>query len=214
MSSDIFVIIPAKPLNQSKTRLAAVLPLDERVELSRHLLQRTIHLARQVGQVVVVSRDAAVRRLAKQAGAWALVEAGKGLNKALQQASDWATAQGGQAILILPGDLPLLQEADLREMVAAGPTPPAVVIAPSRRLDGTNALFLRPPGLIPFVFGSGSFEQHQQAARAIGLEPVIHRSPTTALDLDVPTDLEAWGKRNELDPCHSERSAAKSPEGG
>jgi 2-phospho-L-lactate guanylyltransferase len=72
-----------------------------------------------------------------------------------------------------------------------------VVIAPSRRLDGTNALFLRPPGLIPFAFGPGSLEQHQQAARAMGLEPVIYRSPTTALDLDVPMDLEAWRKRNE-----------------
>jgi 2-phospho-L-lactate guanylyltransferase len=197
MNDDIFVIIPAKPLVQSKTRLAAVLPLRERVELSRHLLQRTIHLADQVGQVVVVSRDAAVRRLAKQAGAWALVEAGEDLNRALQQASDWVVAQGGQAILVLPGDLPLLQEADLLEMVAAGQTTPAVVIAPSRRLDGTNALFLRPPGLIEFAFGPGSFEQHQQAARARGIEPVIYRSPTTALDLDVPADLEVWRSRNE-----------------
>jgi 2-phospho-L-lactate guanylyltransferase len=197
MNGDIFVIIPAKPLNQSKTRLAAVLPLKERVELSRHLLQRTIHLACQVGQVVVVSRDAAVRRLAKQAGAWALVEAGEDLNKALQQASDWVVAQAGQAILVLPGDLPLLQEADLLEIVAAGQSTPAVVIAPSRRLDGTNALFLRPPGLIEFAFGPSSFEQHQQVARAMGLEPVIYRSPTTALDLDVPLDLEAWRSRNE-----------------
>jgi 2-phospho-L-lactate/phosphoenolpyruvate guanylyltransferase len=155
------------------------------------LLQRTLHLARQVGQVVVISRDAAVRRLAKQAGAWALVEAGEDLNKALQQASDWVAAQGGQAILILPGDLPLLQLSDLTEIVEAGQSNPSIVIAPSQRLDGTNALFLRPPNLIPFAFGLGSLERHQQAARAIGIEPVIYRSLTVALDLDLPADLTA-----------------------
>jgi len=196
MDGDKFTIIPAKPLNQSKTRLAAVLPLNERVELSRHLLQRTLRLARQVGQVVVVSRDAAVRRLAKQAGAWALVEAGEDLNKALQQASDWVAVQGGQAILILPGDLPLLQLSDLTEIVEAGQSNPSIVIAPSQRLDGTNALFLRPPGLIPFAFGSGSFERHQQAARAIGIEPVIYRSLTVALDLDLPEDLTTLQNRS------------------
>lgn len=189
---DIFAIIPAKPLDQSKTRLAAILPLNERINLSRHLLQRTIHLARQVGEVVVVSRDVAVRRLAKQAGAWALVEAGSGLNRALRQASAWVVARGGQATLVLPGDLPRLELADLQEIVRLGQQRPSVVIAPCHCREGTNALLLRPPGLIEFAFGSGSFAKHQQAAQAIGVEPIIYPSPTVALDLDVPRDLAAW----------------------
>jgi 2-phospho-L-lactate guanylyltransferase len=195
LEQDIFVIIPAKPLDQSKTRLAAVLPVTERVDLSRRLVQRTIHLAGQVGEVVVVSRDMAVRRLAKQAGAWALVEAGQELNQALQQASDWIIARGGQAVLILPGDLPLLQLSDLTEIVAAGQRFPSIVIAPSQRLDGTNALLLRPPGSIKFAFGPRSFDRHQQAARGVGVEPVIYHSPTVALDLDLPEDLQAMQNR-------------------
>lgn len=192
IDSNLFTIIPVKPLDQAKTRLAAVLSGVERAELSRRLLQRTLHLAQQVGQVVVISRDAAVRKLAKQAGAWALVEAGQELNSALQQASDWVAARGGQTVLILPGDLPLLQLSDLTEIIALGQDWPAVVIAPSQRLDGTNALLVRPPGLINFVFGLGSLERHQQAALAAGIEPMLYRSPTVALDLDLPGDLDAW----------------------
>ena len=202
MTDNPFVIIPAKPFDESKTRLAAVLPLAERVDLSRRLLQQTIHLARQVGEVVVISRSAAVRKLAKQAGAWALVEGGQELNSALQQASEWIIARGGQAILVLPGDLPLLQLSDLTEIVAAGQDAPAVVIAPSQRLDGTNALFLRPPELIEFAFGPGSFAKHQQAARAmIGIEPIIYRTSTTALDLDLPEDLTALQDQSCYDVC-------------
>jgi 2-phospho-L-lactate guanylyltransferase len=192
MRSDIFVIIPVKPLDQSKTRLATVLPLNERINLTRHLLQRTLHLACQVGEVVVVSRDAAVRRLAKQAGAWALVEAGSELNAALRQASAWVMAQGGRAILVVPGDLPRLELLDLQEIIRLGQPSPSVVIAPCQRRDGTNALLLHPPGLIEFAFGAGSFARHQQIARDVGIEPLIYPSPTVALDLDVPEDLMAW----------------------
>jgi 2-phospho-L-lactate/phosphoenolpyruvate guanylyltransferase len=185
----MFVIIPAKPLNQAKTRLAAVLSPSQRMLLSRQLLQRTIQLAQPLGEVVVVSRDTVLRRLAKQAGAWALVESGNELNQALSQATEWVAARGGSTALILPGDLPLLNQADLTAMIHLGRSTPAMVIAPCQRGDGTNALLLRPPGLIPFAFGPDSFARHLQAAHVMGLEPVIFRSATVALDLDIPEDL-------------------------
>jgi 2-phospho-L-lactate guanylyltransferase len=186
---EMVVIIPAKPLHQAKTRLSPALSSNQRVHLSRSLLRRTIRLARQVGEVVVISRDRAVRQLAKQAGAWALVEAEQELNAAIRQAAQWVMARGGQAVLILPADLPLLTSTNLTDIVSLGQQEPAVVIAPCRRQQGTNALLLRPPGLIPFAFGENSFEKHQQAARLIGLEPIIYHSPTIAFDIDLPEDL-------------------------
>jgi 2-phospho-L-lactate guanylyltransferase len=112
------------------------------------------------------------------------------LNQALRQATTWVVMHGGQSTLILPADLPRLQLADLKTMVEAAHSQPAALIAPCHRLDGTNALLLRPPDLIPFTFGPGSFASHQQAVRAVGLEPVIYRSPTVAFDLDLPEDLQ------------------------
>jgi 2-phospho-L-lactate guanylyltransferase (CobY/MobA/RfbA family) len=68
---------------------------------------------------------------------------------------------------------------------------PTVVVAPCRHGTGTNALLIYPPGLIPFAFGPDSFAAHCAAARAAGVEPIIYRSDTIALDLDTPEDLEA-----------------------
>ncbi len=186
----MFVIIPAKPFEQSKTRLSPALSLKQRINLSRQLLLRTIRLARQVGQVVVISRGGAVRHLAKQAGAWALVESGADLNSALRQASDWAVGRGGQTALILPADLPLLTLANLTEIIKLGQQTPSVVIAPCHRTNGTNALLLRPPTVINLAFGPDSFKNHQQIAQKSGLEPIIYHSPTIALDLDFLEDLE------------------------
>jgi 2-phospho-L-lactate guanylyltransferase len=185
----MFIIIPAKPLARAKTRLATVLSPQERLDLSRHLFQRTLAIARQVGEVVVISRDSHVRRLAKQAGAWALVEAGTGLNEALRQAADWTLLRQAAGILILPGDLPRLSSEALREMINLGQKAPAVVIAPCRREEGTNALLLRPPDFIEVAFGPGSFKEHQRLAQVRGLNPLIYRSPSLALDLDWPEDL-------------------------
>jgi 2-phospho-L-lactate guanylyltransferase len=97
---------------------------------------------------------------------------------------------GGRSILILPTDLPRLQLSDLAGIIRAGRPTPAVVIAPCHRLNGTNALLLRPPDLIPFAFGPDSYANHQRAARENGLEPVIFYSPTLAFDLDLPEDLQ------------------------
>ena len=185
----MFTIIPVKPFAQTKTRLAPLLSPQQRADLSRYLLKRTIKIARQVGEVVVVSRDSEVRQVAKAAGAWALVEAGRELNDALHQAAEWARLRGAAQVLILPNDLPLLTVADLRQLINAGSEMPAVVISPCRRYEGTNALLLRPPGLISFAFGRSSFVHHQQLAHAEGLEPLIYISPNLALDLDIPADL-------------------------
>ena len=188
----VVTIIPVKPFQQAKSRLAEVLSPGERVELARWLLARTIHLARQTGEVMVISGDRAARRLAKETGAWALVEGSGGLNGALRQAAEWAMAHGSQTALILPADLPLLTGADVRNLVDMAGPPPAMVITPCHRQDGTNALLLSPPALIAPAFGPGSFERHVQAGRAAGVEPVIYRAATVAFDLDLPEDWVDW----------------------
>ncbi|HMQ52905.1 MAG TPA: 2-phospho-L-lactate guanylyltransferase [Anaerolineae bacterium] len=189
---NLFVIIPAKPFAESKTRLSSILSVDERVRLSRALLWRTVNLAIQVGQVVVISRDTATRRLAKQAGAWSLVESGTTLNAAVRQALEWVLTRRGQAALILPADLPWLSLAHLEQMIHLGQDSPSVVIAPCRRTEGTNALLLHPPHLIDVHFGPGSFAEHQQAVRQIGLQPRVYHSAALALDIDLPEDLALW----------------------
>jgi 2-phospho-L-lactate guanylyltransferase len=74
-------------------------------------------------------------------------------------------------------------------MINLGQKAPAVVIAPCRREEGTNALLLRPPDFIEVAFGPGSFKEHQRLAQVRGLNPLIYRSPSLALDLDWPEDL-------------------------
>jgi len=190
----MYIIIPAKPFAQSKTRLSPVLSAEQRAALSRFLLRRTVAIARALGPVVVVSRDAAARRAAKEVGAWAIVEGEGGLNAAIRQGVAWAIARRAESALILPTDLPHLSLASLQAMVARRAAEgPAVVIAPCRRERGTNALLLRPPALIAPRFGADSFRRHCAAARRRGVSPVVCRHPALAFDLDTPDDWQQSG---------------------
>jgi len=63
-------------------------------------------------------------------------------------------------------------------------------------------LLLRPPDLIPFAFGPDSFAAHCAAARAAGVQPVVYRSPTIALDLDTPEDWEISNIKSKISKPH------------
>ena len=208
--NNLITIIPAKPFEEAKTRLAAVLSPQQRQAISRNLLMRTITLARQIGPVVVVSRSAKVRQTAHKQGAETLTEATvsgqqafrlppsafrlqaeASLNAAIRQGLAYALSAEAESALILPLDLPLLSLADLRNLLELSRADaPALVIAPCRRNQGTNALLLRPPSLIAPQFGTNSFAAHQSAARGMGVTPKIYRSPGLMYDLDSPDDWQ------------------------
>ncbi|MGH2621500.1 MAG: 2-phospho-L-lactate guanylyltransferase [Anaerolineales bacterium] len=189
----LWAIVPVKPFQQAKSRLAGVLSDAERVELSRTMLSQTLERiceVRQITRVVVVSADRQVLDLATAAGAVPLLEPDPpNLNRALRLAAETARASGATALLVVPADLPGLSAADLRTIIELAGRPPCLVIAADRHSRGTNALLLIPPALIEFDFGAESFARHVALGRAAGARVEICNLPALALDLDSPEDL-------------------------
>jgi 2-phospho-L-lactate/phosphoenolpyruvate guanylyltransferase len=190
----LWAIVPVKPLRRGKSRLAGVLSEDEREILNLSLIGHTLQVIQQVQgieQVLVVSSDTAVLALAREQGAKTVLEDGHpGLNMALHRATMVAQMFSAQGVLILPSDLPLLAPEDLQEMIQQASDPPVVVIAPDRRKQGTNALLIKPTGLISYQFGEDSFSKHCSQAEKFNLNLKIVISESLGLDLDFPEDLE------------------------
>src|SRR5207245_486708 len=124
-------------------------------------------------------------------------EQGYDLNAALRQARDAVLARGATALLVVPGDLPLVTPEAIETLIATGRRRGgSVVVAPARDGRGTNALLLSPPDALDFSFGPDSAQRHIAAARANGLRGsrlrvAVHEAAEFALDLDTPSDLEA-----------------------
>ena len=194
-ASHLWAVVPVKPLRRAKSRLARALKADQRAALARSVFARTIDVLASVDrieQTLVVSSDLTVHDIARSKGALALAESEPGLNVALSQACALAASRAASGVLIVPTDLPLLTAHDVESLIDLACEPACLVIAPDRRGEGTNALLLRPPHIIRPAFGPSSFEAHQARATVASLPAHVYRSPTLALDIDRPSDLERY----------------------
>ena len=191
-TNSLWVVIPVKPLAESKQRLASVYDATARIALAQALFEQTLQTvlrARGIARVLVVSRDLAVLQRTREVGAVPLMEITSGLNDALEGATHHAVANGAAALLVLPIDLPALTTADVEHMLTLGTHPPCIVLAPARRDGGTNALLLNPAGLMPFAFGERSASEHRKRAEQLGASIVVYDNENMARDLDEPEDL-------------------------
>ena len=191
-----------KTTKRGKSRLSGVLGEDERTLLNFNMLSatlKTLSKVEEIDQVLVVSRDPSALALARDYNAKTVQEDGHpSLNMALKRAALAAKAYNADGIIILPADLPLIKPGDIKTLIKLGKKTPVVVIAPDRRKEGTNALLMRPAGVIPFIFGPGSFKKHLQAAEKAGIEAVVCELETFGLDLDLPEDLELLKHMDEV----------------
>jgi 2-phospho-L-lactate guanylyltransferase len=185
-------IIPVKSLSEAKSRLATHLTLHQRenlvLDMLHHVLQALCE-SNVLEQVSVVSSDQRVLRQAQVWGAQAVVEEMPGHNAALHAAALQELAAGTSALLTIAGDLPLLHPSDIRMLVAQSALYP-VVLASSRDGTGTNAILVRPPLAIPYLFGENSLPRYQQAAWQWQLDSTIYHSIGLSLDIDTIDDLD------------------------
>jgi len=147
----------------------------------------------QIAGTLVISRDPRALAIARDLGAHTVQESGTPeLNNALMRATQVVGGWRGSAVLILPADLPLITPEDVSGMLALGQENLTVVIATDNHEDGTNAMLIRPPGLIAYAYGVGSYRRHVAIAKEAGATVKVFRSSRLALDIDMPADLEDY----------------------
>ena len=194
----IWAIIPVKPLQASKTRLAHLLTANERADLMRRFLQNALLILNcvpAVGRILVIGSDDEVLSLARKYGAMTIAEEqAQGLNEAVTRAAHYAQCQKASGILILPADLPFMQAADIERMieVVKGGNGRVMVICTDDKQDGSNALLLAPPTHFTFHYGRGSFRRHLQEATRLGYTPHIIATPGLQFDLDTEADWQVY----------------------
>lgn len=194
----VWAVIPVKPLNRAKSRLTEVLSPDQRYELAQSMLKQVLTVvtrAPEIAGTVVISRDTKALAIARDMGARTIQESNPSdLNPALTRATEVIRVWGAQAVVVVPADLPFITTSDLSEIIRMGQQGPCVIMATDRNQDGTNALFMRPPGVIDFSYGPRSFERHISAARDAGIPYYFYKSESLTLDIDEPSDLIEYNR--------------------
>ena len=196
-----WVIIPVKPLRLAKSRLAEVLSPEERQLFAENMLRHVLEVVKSVPQItgtLVISRDNHVLSIAREYGAKTIQESGSPeLNTALIRATSVINSWRSDGVLVLPADLPFIAAADIIAMLNLAGEDKSAVIATDRNKDGTNALLVRPPGLIEYAYGEGSYQRHAVLARDAGAEVHIYESERLLQDIDLPEDIENYSRMIE-----------------
>jgi|SRR5690349_15843864 2-phospho-L-lactate/phosphoenolpyruvate guanylyltransferase len=204
---NVVALMPVKGFRNAKQRLSPLLNGPARELLAEAMFRdvlRQVRLTRGLGGTFVVTGDDKVAAIASSAGAEVIREtAENGETGAVDFARMELKNAGCEAVLILPGDMPLMRAADVEAMLAQVPADaaaPFALLVPSHDRLGTNALFLAPPDVIALRFGYDSFTFHTSQAETRGLAVRFFENDRIALDIDEPKDLQrflAYAENNQ-----------------
>ncbi|MGE4425939.1 MAG: 2-phospho-L-lactate guanylyltransferase [Solirubrobacteraceae bacterium] len=195
-------ILPVKRFAQSKQRLADALPARSRVALVQAMVTDVLIALRRaqlVDAVVVVTGEPAAEQIAINYNAEVLSDtADGGHSEAVRMGVQWALARNADRVLLVPGDVPMIDPVEIDGLLATAPEHAReVTIVPDRHGTGTNALVLYPPDVISAAFGEGSRARHEAAAAEAGAATFVAEPESITHDLDTADDFQTVQDRLE-----------------
>lgn len=190
----VFAIVPVKNFESGKSRLASLLTVEERVKLSELFLDYTLNTLTNtsaISNVVVVSSDKRAEGIAKIHNVKFLQEKkNQGVNAAVALADVYISEYAVDATIVIPQDLPLLLPEDIERIcTSAQEHEKCLVICPSLRFDGSNALLRRPPLLITTNYDNDSYNVHIKKAKASDAIIKIIKTKRIMTDIDTVEDV-------------------------
>src|SRR5947208_16842832 len=123
-------VLPVKDFTRAKQRLRPGLDPQSRQELAEAMLLDVLEAlgSTTVDETVVVSAGTRARQLAHERGASAIEDREQGHNLAASLGVRAARALGAQRALLVPGDCPALDPAEVNELLARPVSPPSALI--------------------------------------------------------------------------------------
>jgi 2-phospho-L-lactate guanylyltransferase len=191
----MWAVVPSKQFGAAKKRLAALLSAAERTALAEAMLHdvlAALSANTQIEGIVVVSKEPAAQRLAEEYGAHYLLEEQNDLSLAVTQGGKHIKTLGGDAMLMVPGDVPLLCVDDIDQLVDLHGHGRGLTLVSDRDKNGTNGLVVSPIDLIEFSYGINSFTAHSDAAKAVQAKTTSLELEGLSLDLDTPEDVRTF----------------------
>jgi 2-phospho-L-lactate guanylyltransferase len=205
-------VLPVKRFERAKQRLRPAVVDPDRHELAEAMVGDVLAALTAVpglDALVVVTAEPIAARAAREAGATVIHDPDEaGQSPAAARGVTQALADGAERALLVPGDCPALDPAEVGALLERREAPPHVTIVPDRHGAGTNALLIAPPGALAPAFGDGSFARHAALARAAGAGIAVVDVPSLGLDVDTPGDLAALRRALASRPGGAPRTRA------
>ena len=185
-------IVPVKTFSKAKTRLN--LSYEKTEDLCKIMLEevlQTISKSNVIEKIAVVSKDESALKIGKKFHAVEIYEEKEqGVNKAVSMADKYFLGEKFAATIVFPQDIPLMQTEDIQTLYDFQMSSRCVLVVPSRKFDGTNALFRTPVDVMETHYDEDSYKIHLTTANNKSAKDALVLIRRIMLDVDEPEDLQ------------------------
>lgn len=189
----IAAVIPMKSLHSAKSRLSNILTAQQRKNLAMYLLDATIKEIKKsciISEIIIVSNDKAVKNYSCLNNLKYIKDSEEGVNKAVILADNYCIDNGINANIVIPHDLPFISAKEIDEICTrSNKYHKCIIICPSKRFDGTNILFRKPPDVIKTHYDDNSYMNHLKEAYKFKIPIESLDIVKLRFDLDTKEDL-------------------------
>ena len=204
-------VIPVKTFSKAKTRLN--LSSEKTEQICKIMLESvldTVSKSVVIEKTIVVSKDETALSMSKRFGAIEIYDQEElGVNSAVRLADNYLSKENFDASMVLPQDIPLIQAEDIETLIDFRMSNRCALVVPSRKFDGTNALFRMPIGVMETHYDEDSYKIHLNTAEKQNASSSLVLIRRIMLDVDDPSDLDLIMTQN-LPVVESLRSVMNS----
>ena len=190
----MWLIIPVKKINDAKYRLKSLLNPIQRKQLFLAMLEDVLSVVKSIPEIENISLATicpTAINISKKYGA-SIIDTSRdeGQTEAIKKSAEVLDNNGIRNMLLLPADIPLVTENEIRKVIETHKKSPMMTIVPARDENGSNCIALSPPKAIPLSFGPNSYFPHIDTAKNFELKLKTISLPGIGLDIDTPRDLK------------------------
>ena len=193
----VAAIIPVKTFAKAKTRLQ--LPQKAKDDLCKLMFEEVLKtvIDSDIDAVMVVSKDKDAIEIGKSYDVIQIIDNNEtGVNNAVSLADKYLANNGFDASIVFPQDIPFMQREDIDNLLKFSSSN-SVLVVPSRRFDGTNALLRSPVNIMETHYDEDSYKIHLQTGRNHTKNTSLVLMRRIMMDVDNNDDLEFVLGQNE-----------------
>lgn len=187
----VAAIIPVKNFSNAKTRLG--LPQEKTELFCKIMLDEvlsTISQSQKINKIVLVSNDESALEMGKKYNTASIFEENeRGVNAAVSLAEKYLLENGFETSVVFPQDIPLMQPVDIDNLLAFQKNSKSLLIVPSRKFDGTNALVRTPVNIMETHYDEDSYKIHLSTGKSRGIPTSFVLINRIMWDVDDRSDI-------------------------
>lgn len=187
----VAAVIPVKTFSRAKTRLG--LPQEKTEELCKAMLEKVLSATSRcdlIHKTLVVTKDEAALNIAKRYNAIEIADGSEnGVNHAVALAEKYMLEHGFDTSIVLPQDIPLIRPEDIALLMSFQKRPQSMIVVPSRKFDGTNALVRNPVNVVETHYDEDSYKIHLTTAKSRNIHTSFALISRIMWDVDDMSDL-------------------------